>query len=188
MIESVAAFSRCLTAGRNARLERRVGLVADDPALEAERFDSWRKGPAVDFPSHGQEGAREVDDRGPQDSLRSEGALILVGPEDERVGRLLHRLEHTECCGIGVVMEHVGTGPNQRNRRFTPGRDIVEGVEVRGATHDGWSNRLGTGNPGVLRLFDRRQLDPTDKTDAPGLGHATCHHARRDSWPRTAGK
>ena len=83
----------------------------------------------MDFTGNGQECPGRSMTADPR-LARSKRVLILVRAEDEGVRGLLHSLENPESGGVGVVMEHVGAGPNQSNGRFTTRGDVVEGVEV----------------------------------------------------------
>ena len=86
--------------------------------------------PGANLGSHEQKGVRKVDHGAPEDPVRRQARLIGIRSEYIHSGPLLHRLEQTECSGIGVVVQHVGPDTNERQGRLSAGGDIVEAVEV----------------------------------------------------------
>jgi hypothetical protein len=85
-------------------------------------------------------------------------------------------LKDSESRGIGIVMNHVGTEPDERECRFTSSGGVLEGVDVDEPCLGRGVHGLCTCHPSLVRRLDGRKLDPSDEADDAASGHSTRGH------------
>ena len=73
-------------------------------------------------------------------------------------------------------MEHVHSQADHRQRRLTPGRRVVKGVQVGDSGLHLGVDPLGPADPALIPPFDRRELDSPDEAQLARPGHAPGHH------------